>query len=307
MNSRKYMGLLTGAGLVLCGIGLLVLLLPKDPGQPDPEDITAYTLEDTIVAQDIIRSDADPEPETLTDLSPESMTDQDPLPAESEEIPMTELLPGQARNTDLMISQRTLYAEGFYCEPLSDPLKEYITGISYPVTDQPLAITYEDLCYVHILHYDFNGEVTDGELICNKDLSRDMLEIFYELYESRYPIEKVHLIEDYQGDDNLSMADNNTSCFNYRVVEGTTSLSNHATGCAIDINPLYNPYITFNKDGSTKVSPLNGADYEDRSKDFPYKIDKEDLCYKLFIKHGFAWGGVWRSSKDYQHFQKPLN
>ena len=100
---------------------------------------------------------------------------------------------------------------------------------------------------------------------------------------------------------------NNTSCFNYRVVENTSSLSKHALGLAIDINPLYNPYITYNKDGTSNVSPVAAMDYADRDKSFPYKIDEDDLCYKLFVEHGFTWGGNWNSCKDYQHFQKVVD
>jgi hypothetical protein len=102
------------------------------------------------------------------------------------------------------------------------------------------------------------------------------------------------------------MEDNNTSCFNYRVVEGSTSLSKHAYGLAIDINPLYNPYITYENDGSLSVSPASAKAYADRSISFPYKIDENDLCYKLFTEHGFTWGGNWNSVKDYQHFQKAV-
>jgi hypothetical protein len=123
---------------------------------------------------------------------------------------------------------------------------------------------------------------------------------------NEYHIEKIKLIDEYNGDDTASMLDNNTSCFNYRVVDGTTNLSKHALGCAIDINPFYNPYVVFNKDGSgeTYISPKGSEIYADRSADFPYKIDENDLCYKLFKEHGFTWGGDWNSCKDYQHFQK---
>ena len=106
------------------------------------------------------------------------------------------------------------------------------------------------------------------------------------------------------GDDTASMEDNNTSCFNYRVVDGTTKLSKHAYGLAIDINPFYNPYVVPQSDGSTYISPKGSEAYTDRSADFPYKIDENDLCYRLFKEHGFTWGGNWNSCKDYQHFQK---
>ena len=200
-------------------------------------------------------------------------------------------------------TERTTYQTGFYYEPLSNSIKDKITGISYP--ESGCTIAYEDLNYVGLLYIDFNGEEQIGELICNKAIAQDMVEIFYELYQNDYRIERIRLIDEYDGDDTLSMMDNNTSCFNYRVVDGTTNLSKHALGCAIDINPFYNPYVVFNKDGTgeTYISPKGSEMYTDRSLDFPYKIDENDLCYKLFTEHGFTWGGNWNSCKDYQHFQ----
>lgn len=200
-------------------------------------------------------------------------------------------------------TERNTFQDGFYYEPLSDSIKQRITGISYPETG--CTVPYEDLVYVGLLYIDFNGEEQSGELICNKAIAQDMVEIFYELYRNDYRIERIRLVDEYGGDDTLSMLDNNTSCFNYRVVDGTTTLSKHALGCAIDINPFYNPYIVYNKNGSgeTYISPKGSEIYADRSQDFPYKIDENDLCYKLFTKHGFTWGGNWNSTKDYQHFQ----
>lgn len=218
------------------------------------------------------------------------------------------LLPiGATLNGDSQENNRISYTESFYYEPLSANLRRYITGVSFPElseNSENLDISYEELRYIHILHYDFDGNLAEGELICNTSIAQDLVEIFYELYRNEYRIEKVKLIDEYDGDDNLSMADNNTSCFNYRNVPGSTSLSKHALGRAIDINPLYNPYITYNNDGSENILPENAFDYADRSKKFPYKIDENDLCYKLFTEHGFVWGGNWNSCKDYQHFQK---
>ena len=199
-------------------------------------------------------------------------------------------------------------ADGFYYEPVSDHLRRYMTGISFPEITQgaETAITFEELRYVHILHYNFEGESTEGELICNAYIARDLTEIFYELYRNEYQLEKVLLIDEYDGDDETSMEDNNTSCFNYRPVSGSDSLSKHAYGLAVDINPLYNPYITYTTDGTQNISPVSALPYADRSAGFPYKIDEDDLCYKLFTKHGFTWGGNWNNVKDYQHFQKAI-
>jgi len=111
------------------------------------------------------------------------------------------------------------------------------------------------------------------------------------------------LVDEYGADDNLSMADNNTSCFNFRRVVGSKTLSRHALGMAIDVNPLYNPWV-YELDGEPVVDPPGGAPYMDRTVDCPYIIDHDDLLYKLLIKHGFTWGGDWTTSKDYQHFSK---
>lgn len=192
----------------------------------------------------------------------------------------------------------------FYYAPLTEEQKEYITGCSFPDTTDELAISYDDLAYLHVIHYDFEGNLAEGELICNVAIAEDLKDIFYELYLNEYRIESIELIEKYDGDDTKSMEANNTSCFNYRVVEGSKNLSKHAYGLALDINPFYNPYITYNKDGSINISPQGSEPYADRTADFPYKIDENDLCYKLFKEHGFVWGGDWNSCKDYQHFQK---
>lgn len=198
-------------------------------------------------------------------------------------------------------ADRSVYKDGFYYEPISNEIFKRISGISYPVD---CSVPLDDLRYLSLLYNDFNGDTQTGEMICNKTIAEDLLEIFYELYQNGYQIESIKLIDEYNGDDTASMLANNTSCFNYRVVEGTTRLSNHAKGLAIDLNPFYNPYITYNKDGSINISPKGSEAFADRSSSFPYKIDENDLAYKLFKKHGFTWGGNWNSVKDYQHFER---
>ena len=140
-------------------------------------------------------------------------------------------------------------------------------------------------------------------MICHKDIADDLLAIFQELYKAAYPIERMVLIDEYDADDEASMRANNTSAFNFRYASGMKRLSSHSTGMAIDINPLYNPLVK-HREGQTRVFPTTAAAYMDRTKYFPYKIEKGDLCYRLFKKYGFSWGGDWKSSKDYQHFEK---
>ncbi|MBE5914651.1 MAG: M15 family metallopeptidase [Pseudobutyrivibrio ruminis] len=175
-----------------------------------------------------------------------------------------------------------------------------IKGKSYK---DDCTIPVSDLRYLHVLHVGFDGQTHEGEIICNKSIAEDLLEIFEALYEAEYPIEKIKLVDEYNAEDEASMADNNSSCFNFRFISHTTKVSNHGAGLAIDINPLYNPYVK-TVDGALSIEPANGAPYVDRSADFPYKIDETDLAYQLFTAHGFTWGGAWSSSKDYQHFEK---
>lgn len=111
------------------------------------------------------------------------------------------------------------------------------------------------------------------------------------------------LIDEYDADDEASMAANNSSAFNFRYVSGTTRLSKHAKGLAVDVNPRYNPYVR-RRNGKTKVGPAGSEKYADRTQKFDYKIEKDDLCCRLFKQYGFRWGGDWKNSKDYQHFEK---
>jgi hypothetical protein len=146
--------------------------------------------------------------------------------------------------------------------------------------------------------------VHEGELVCNKRIAADLIDIFKELYRQKYPIERMRLIDDYDADDEKSMQANNTSCFCYRKVKGAKKLSSHSMGMAIDINPLYNPCYKKYSNGKEMVQPSTAKKYCNRNVNFNYKIVKGDLLYRLFINHGFEWGGNWRSKKDYQHFEK---
>jgi len=188
----------------------------------------------------------------------------------------------------------------FYYESIPNSIKEEMINNSYKENDY---ITFDDLSLVHILYKGFDDKIHKGELIVNKKIASDIVEIFKVLYENNYKIESVERIDKYNGDDNLSMKNNNTSAFNYRNIEGTNTLSNHSYGLALDLNPLYNPYV-YESNGNLIVSPIEGVKYIDRTLEFPYKIDKNDLAYKEFTKRGFTWGGDWLNKKDYQHFEK---
>ena len=157
-----------------------------------------------------------------------------------------------------------------------------------------------DLAYLHLSFYGFDGAVHMGELVVHKELGNDVLSIFKALFAMRFPVEKMKVIEDYQGDDDASMADNNTSGFNCRLVAGKPGVfSKHSQGRAIDINPRTNPMVM---DGV--AFPPAGAAYVDRTGRAPGILRAGGRAVLAFTRRGWTWGGTWTSMKDYQHFEK---
>lgn len=198
-----------------------------------------------------------------------------------------------------------------------ESLNRLITPMKYTITDDlylrildksyksDAQLPIQSLSYLKVNYYGFDEKTHIGELIVHNTIADTVLLIFEQLYQEHYPIEKIILVDDYNADDYSSMSDNNSSAFNYRMIDGSTLLSNHSQGLAIDINPLYNPYIkTVN--GNLRILPPEGAPYVDRSSNNPYMIHKGDICYQTFLKYGFTWGGDWETSKDYQHFEIAL-
>lgn len=183
----------------------------------------------------------------------------------------------------------------FTATEIPQDVADRMTGKSRPASG---AVTpLEDLRYLRISYVDFSDSVRTGEMVCNKAIAGDLLDIFRELYRIRYQIASIRLVDDFGGDDEASMQANNSSCYNDRKVRGTANISKHALGMAVDVNPLQNPQVR-----TYRISPATAAGFADRTKDFPHKISHEDPCYAIFKAHGFTWGGDWPSGKDYQHF-----
>ncbi len=188
----------------------------------------------------------------------------------------------------------------FYAADISEKVFSRIEGKSYK---EDCTIDLSELRYVRVLHYGFDGDIHIGEMIVNEQISEDIVEIFAELYAQKYPIERMLLIDEYNAEDEISMMANNTSSFNYRVISGSSKISKHGYGMAIDINPLYNPYV-YEKSGQMCVEPATASEYADRTVDCEYYIRENDVCYNAFISRGFTWGGNWNTKKDYQHFER---
>lgn len=187
---------------------------------------------------------------------------------------------------------------------VGDNLYEKIIGKSYRENSE---VPISSLCYLKMPHYNFEGEIQVGEMIVNVDVKDAVKKIFKELFIAEYQIKSMYLIDKYwTGDpavsDSKSIDKNNTSAFCYRRVTGGSSLSNHAYGRAIDINPQQNPYVSY-QNGNARWYHSNSDAYIARDTGRSHVITHEDLAYKIFTKYGFTWGGDWNNPKDYQHFE----
>ena len=121
---------------------------------------------------------------------------------------------------------------------------------------------------------------------------------FGKLYEDRFPIRRMRLVDAYDAVDMRSMKADNTSAFNCRYRNGVCCVwSQHAFGRALDLNPVENPYV-----GPWGVSPPKGARYVDRTPKRRGMVARRDATWRAFAAIDWEWGGDWRSTKDYQHF-----
>lgn len=152
---------------------------------------------------------------------------------------------------------------------------------------------------VNILYYTYYDNeylVQKGTLICDSEIAYDLLEIFYNLYKNKYPLTGV------ANDPAYIYSDECTE--DYEINELRANNITYCKGKSVYINPLYNPYVSFDNEGNKTVIPDNEyASYSDReSNKGMYFIDREDLAYYLFTQKGFLWGGDMSSSKDYALF-----
>lgn len=179
-----------------------------------------------------------------------------------------------------------------------------------PVTRETVAYTWREECPLHweelsllkMTYWNFHGRAVTGEMVINNAVAEEVVSVFEKLFAMKFPIERMVLVDEYFGDDKAAMADNVTSGFNCRYVDGTERWSNHAFGLAIDINPLINPWA---REGN--VLPLEGTKYaEDREDEIPGMINLGDRIIDVFAEAGWSWGGVWTSA-DYMHFSQPGN
>lgn len=182
---------------------------------------------------------------------------------------------------------------------ISRALRRLLVGRSW---HRGCPVPIEDLRHVRVSYWDFNGEVRTGPLVVNEKVARDVLWVFRRLFRARFPIQRILLPpkwrpprpEDYWNKDPTSP----TAAFNCRPATGSTSLSQHSYGWAIDINPLQNPYV---RNDSTVLRYI-AKPFRNRSLHRKGMIHDGDIVVRSFARIGWEWGGHWHTLKDYMHF-----
>ncbi|MFL6136202.1 MAG: M15 family metallopeptidase [Frankiaceae bacterium] len=182
--------------------------------------------------------------------------------------------------------------------------------VTYPVTVRRVAaadlgaswhpgcpVPPRELRSVRLGYWGFDKVAHRGTLVVRAYAVSNVVKAFRTLYAARFPIRRVRPLSVYGGDDDASMAANNTSAFNCRRVSGSTAWSQHSYGRAVDLNPVQNPYVR-----NGQVSPPAGVKYLDRSWVRPGMAVAGGVAVRAFAAIGWGWGGSWHSLKDYQHF-----
>jgi poly-gamma-glutamate synthesis protein (capsule biosynthesis protein) len=216
----------------------------------------------------------------------------------------TDLAPGPGERTASDRDERNdrMPAYTSAIDPIPRALGRRMTGSSHNPASCPVKLA--DLRLLTMRYMGFDRQPHIGQMVVHRRHAREIVTVFRELYDKRFPIRRMQLVDAYGGDDERSMAADNSSAYNCRTVAGTSTFSNHAYGAAVDINPVENPYIT--ADG---VLPSAGRSFVDIDRtpdaDAPRGvIISDDVAVRAFKRIGWKWGGVW-SDPDYQHFYAP--
>lgn len=180
---------------------------------------------------------------------------------------------------------------------LGPAVRQRMLGVSHRPAACPLGLG--DLRLLRLSYVGYDGVDRVGRMVVAREVAQDVVGIFRDLHEARFPVRRMKLVDAYGGDDDRSMAANNTSGYNCRFVAGSGNLSDHAYGRAIDINPVQNPYVL-----ASGVLPPSGRAYADVDRSAGADAERGvivagDPVVRAFTSRGWDWGA---SFADYQHF-----
>jgi hypothetical protein len=179
-------------------------------------------------------------------------------------------------------------------ELVSPAQAKRMTGVSWR---KGCPVPLRDLRLLTVQHWGFDGKARTGRVIVHEDVSRQLVDVFRDLYAAHFPIRRMVQVDAYGGSDFRSIEADNTSAFNCRYVDGTTRWSEHAYGRAIDVNPIENPYVSGGRTSHAASRP-----YLDRARHRPGMAYEGGAVVRAFDAIGWGWGGRWTSAQDYQHF-----
>lgn len=186
-------------------------------------------------------------------------------------------------------------------------VREKMQGVSME-EDSP--VSYDDLAYLTVPYYDFDGKISSGHVIVAKDVADEVLDIFEELFNQTYPIESMEIIEEFDDkqttllDTTEAAARGNNNTFGFYYKKNAKKFTANSYGKAVEVNPRINPRV--DADGSTM--PKNALKYTDRSisldgtEHWAFIGEGYDIV-KVFEKYGWTWGGA-DGGTDYGHFEK---
>ena len=154
---------------------------------------------------------------------PERKTTGDEEPGEAptylDTVIKTSSLNGVAAGTALNASEVDMANPEKYNMVLSIAEGDYTYSRMEDRSLRNSEVPLSDLRYVKVLHYDHDGNIRVGELVVNKDILDDGTAVFAELFEKKYPVNSMCLIDNYFGGETASSAKarsaerNNTTCF----------------------------------------------------------------------------------------------
>jgi D-alanyl-D-alanine carboxypeptidase-like protein len=195
---------------------------------------------------------------------------------------MTALLPPPRRAPSAEIS------------PVPPAVRARMEGVSWHGGD-PRCPRWADLAYLQLDHVSFDG-AGRGELVVAAALATRAVALFRRLWQIGFPIRQLRLVDDFGASDDTSMAADNSSAFNFRVVAGTDQLSQHALGLAIDLNPVENPWRL-----PGRILPDAGRAFAERTAIRPGMIVRPGPVVAALDELGWEWGGDWCHAFDDHH------
>ena len=158
-------------------------------------------------------------------------------------------------------------------------------------------VPLEDLRYLTVSYVGFDGQVSDGELVVAVDVAEPVVAVFARLFELRYPIASLRLVDDFAGSDDASMAANNSVRLQLPTghrndADVQRALLRHGDRPQSGAEPL--------RRGRHRSSP--GGPRLPRPSAEPGVLHAGDPVVLAFASIGWSWGGDWDGPVDYQHF-----